>query len=210
MAKGYWIPHIDVSDPEGYKAYMAATPEAHRKYAGRALVRGGTSEVVEGRMRSRNIVREFPDYATALACYRSPEYQRAKPLRLPHSTGDFVIVEGYDGVQPQQPATPPAPAALRGYWIGHVDITDPEGYKAYMAANAMPFGKFGARFLVRGGTREVVEGKVRGRTVVLEFPSYATALACYRSDDYQAAAALRKGRAELDLVIIEGYDGPQY
>jgi uncharacterized protein (DUF1330 family) len=79
-----------------------------------------------------------------------------------------------------------------------------------MAANAMPFGKFGGRFLVRGGTREVVEGKVRGRTVVLEFPSYATALACYRSDEYQAAAALRKGRGELDLVIIEGYDGPQY
>jgi uncharacterized protein (DUF1330 family) len=210
MAKGYWIPHIDVTNPEGYKAYLAATPEAHRKYAGRALVRGGKSEVVEGRMRSRNIVREFPDYATALACYRSPEYQRAKPLRLPHSTGDFVIVEGYDGVQPPQPATPPASAALKGYWIGHVDITDPEGYKAYMAANAMPFSKFAACFLVRGGTREVVEGNVRGRTVVLEFPSYATALACYRSDDYQAAAALRKGKAELDLVIIEGYDGPQY
>jgi uncharacterized protein (DUF1330 family) len=210
MAKGYWIPHIDVSDPEGYKAYMAATPEAHRKYAGRALVRGGRSEVVEGRMRSRNIVREFPDYATALACYRSPEYQSAKPLRLPHSTGDFVIVEGYDGVQPPQSATPPVAAALKGYWIGHVDITDPEGYKAYMAANATPFGKFGGRFLVRGGTREVVEGRVRGRTVLLEFPSYATALACYRSDDYQAAAALRKGKAELDLVIIEGYDGPQY
>ncbi len=210
MTKGYWIPHIDVTDPEGYKAYMAATPDAHRKYAGRALVRGGKSEVVEGRMRSRNIVREFPDYATALACYRSPEYQRAKPLRLPHSVGDFVIVEGYDGVQPPQPATPPAAAALRGYWIGHVDVTDPEGYKAYVAANAMPFSKFSGRFLVRGGTREVVEGKVRGRTVVLEFPSYATALACYRSDGYQAAAALRKGKAELDLVIIEGYDGPQY
>jgi uncharacterized protein (DUF1330 family) len=210
MAKGYWIPHIDVSDPEGYKAYMAATPEAHRKYVGHALVRGGRSEIVEGRMRSRNIVREFPDYATALACYRSPEYQSAKPLRLPHSTGDFVIVEGYDGAQPPQSATPLVAGALKGYWIGHVDITDPEGYKAYMAANAMPFGKFGGRFLVRGGTREVVEGRVRGRTVLLEFPSYATALACYRSDDYQAAAALRKGKAEVDLVIIEGYDGPQY
>jgi uncharacterized protein (DUF1330 family) len=209
MAKGYWIPHIDVTNPEGYKAYMAATPEAHRKYAGRALVRGGKSEVVEGRMRSRNIVREFPDYATALACYRSPEYQSAKPLRLPHSAGDFVIVEGYDGAQPPS-ASAPAAAALKGYWIGHVDVTDPEGYKAYVAANAMPFSKFGGRFLVRGGTREVVEGKVRGRTVVLEFPSYVTALACYRSDDYQAAAALRKGKAELDLVIIEGYDGPQY
>ena len=78
MAKGYWIPHIDVSDPEGYKAYMAATPEAHRKYDGHVLVRGGTCEVVEGKGRSRNVLREFPDYATALACYRSPEYQRAK------------------------------------------------------------------------------------------------------------------------------------
>ena len=82
MAKGYWIPHIDVSDPEGYKAYMAATPEAHRKYDGHVLVRGGTCEVVEGKGRARNVLREFPDYATALACYRSPEYQRAKPLPL--------------------------------------------------------------------------------------------------------------------------------
>ena len=49
----------------------------------------------------------------------------------------------------------------------------------------------------------------RGRTVLLEFPSYQAALDCYRSDGYQAAAALRKGKAELDLVIIEGYDAPQ-
>ena len=52
MAKGYWIPQIDVSNPEGYKAYMAATPPAHEKYHGNALVRGGKSEVVEGRARS--------------------------------------------------------------------------------------------------------------------------------------------------------------
>src|SRR5262249_60884446 len=71
MAKGYGIPHIEVSDPEGYKAYMATPPPAHDKYRGRALVRGGAQEVVEGRSRSRNVLREFPDYATALACYRS-------------------------------------------------------------------------------------------------------------------------------------------
>src|SRR5713101_7460338 len=205
-AKGYWIPHIDVSNPEGYKAYMAATPEAHRKYHGHVLVRGGTCEMVEGRGRSRNVLREFPDYAAALACYRSPEYQNAKPLRLPHSACDFVIAEGYDGQQWPSVATPAAAAVHKGYWIAHVDVTDPEGYKAYIAANALPFGKFGARFLVRGGTREVVEGKVRGRTVVLEFPSYRAALDCYRSPDYQAAAALRKGRAEFDLFIIEGCD----
>src|SRR5579863_8593263 len=54
MPKGYWIPHIDVSDPEGYKAYMAATPPAHEKYHGVALVRAGRMEVVEGHQRSRN------------------------------------------------------------------------------------------------------------------------------------------------------------
>jgi uncharacterized protein (DUF1330 family) len=209
MAKGYWIPHLDVSDPEGYKAYMAATPEAHRKYHGHVLVRGGACEVVEGRGRARNVVREFPDYATALACYRSREYQRAKPLRLAHSTCDFVIIEGYDGVQPEPAAGVPAAAARKGYWIGHVDITDPGGYKAYTSAILAPFGKFGGRFLVRGGRREVVEGKVRGRTVVLEFPSYQAARDCYRSPEYQAAAALRKGNAEVDLIVIEGYDGPQ-
>jgi uncharacterized protein (DUF1330 family) len=207
MPKGYWIPHIDVSDPEGYKGYMAATPPAHHKYSGVALVRGGQMDVVEGRARARIVLREFPDYATALACYHSPEYQGARPLRLAHSTGDFVIVEGYDGVQP--PPSSPASAARKGYWIGHVDVTDPEGYKAYMTADMAPFGKFGGRFLVRGGTREVVEGNVRSRTVVLEFPSYAAALGCYRSPDYQAAKRLRDGKAAFDLVIAEGYDGRQ-
>ena len=209
MAKGYWIPHIDVSNPEGYKAYMAATPAAHDKYGGRALVRGGTQQVVEGRSRSRNVLREFPDYATALACYRSPEYQCAKPLRLPHSVCDFVIIEGYDGAQPDRPTTQPAAAPRKGYWIAHVDVTEPEGYKIYMAADVAPIGQHGGRFLVRGGAFELVEGAMRSRSVLLTFPGYRAAVACYRSPAYQAAAALRKGRADFDLLLCEGYDGPQ-
>src|SRR4029077_9502398 len=118
MPKCYWIPHIDVRDAEGYKAYMAATPSAHAKYKGVALVRGGRMEVVEGRARPRVVLREFPDYAAALACYRSPEYQSARPLRLANSTGDFVIVEGYEGPQPPPSASPPPAGARKGYWIG--------------------------------------------------------------------------------------------
>jgi uncharacterized protein (DUF1330 family) len=209
MPKGYWLPQIDVSNMEGYKGYMAATPPSHEKYHGVALVRGGKLEVVEGRIRSRAVIREFPDYATALACYRSDEYQRARPLRLPHAQCDFVIVEGYDGVQPPMSASPAA-ATAKGYWIGHVDVTDAEGYKAYMEADMASFGKFGGRVLVRGGTREVPEGKVRSRTVVLEFPSFDAALSCYRSADYQAAKKLRDGKAEFDLVIVEGYGGPKF
>jgi uncharacterized protein (DUF1330 family) len=98
---------------------------------------------------------------------------------------------------------------LKGYWIAHVDVTEPEGYKAYMAADMAPIGAFGGRFLVRGGKNEKPEGTLRSRSVVIEFPSYEQALACYKSPGYQAAAAHRKGRAEFDFIIIEGYDGPQ-
>ena len=70
--------------------------------------------------------------------------------------------------------------ANKGYWIVSVDVTDMDAYKAYVIANAAPFKKFGARFLVRGGKGETVEGNVRSRTVVLEFKDYETALACYR------------------------------
>ena len=100
MPKAYWIAHIDVSNPEGYKAYVAANAEPLRKYGATFLVRGGRFENPEGKCRSRNVVLEFPDYATALACYNSPEYQRAIALRAPHSAGDIVIIEGYDGAQP--------------------------------------------------------------------------------------------------------------
>ena len=96
-----------------------------------------------------------------------------------------------------------------GYWIVRVDITDPEAYKAYVAANAQAFRKFGARFLVRSGQYETMEGVSRGRNVVIEFKDYATALACYRSLEYAAAMLLRGGAATADIIVIEGYDGPQ-
>ena len=63
-------------------------------------MRGGTHEAREGTSRSRNVVLEFKDYETALACYNSPEYARLVALRSPHSEGDLVIIEGYDGPQP--------------------------------------------------------------------------------------------------------------
>jgi uncharacterized protein (DUF1330 family) len=210
MPKGYWLPQIDVSSPEGYKSYMAATPPVHHKYNGVALVRGGRSEILEGHARSRCVIREFPDYAAALTCYRSPEYQNARMLRLQHAACDFDIAEGYDGAHPPAIGSPPASGARKGYWIGHIDVTDPEAYKLYLAANQTPFGQFGARYLVRAGAREVPEGKLRARTVIMEFPSFDAAAACYRSPGYQAAKKLREGVAQADLVAVEGYDGPKF
>ncbi len=97
----------------------------------------------------------------------------------------------------------------KGYWVARVDVTDAAGYAEYVAANALAFRKYSARFLVRGGRHEVPDGTARARNVVLEFADYATAVACYHSPEYAAAKALRDGRSEADVLIIEGYDGPQ-
>jgi uncharacterized protein (DUF1330 family) len=97
--------------------------------------------------------------------------------------------------------------AKKGYWIGHVDVTNPRRYKDYIAANAVAFRKYGARFLVRNGDCAVPEGGLGGRRhVVIEFESYEAAKACYDSPEYQAAMKIRSEASTGDLVIIEGYD----
>lgn len=97
----------------------------------------------------------------------------------------------------------------KGYWIVRAEVADPERYKLYMAANAAPFRKYGARFLVRSGRFENPEGTSRSRNVVLEFPTYEAALECWQSAEYQAAIKLRQPVSTFDLVIVEGYDGEQ-
>lgn len=100
MAKGYWLVRADVSDFEPFKKYMEANAAPLRKYGARFLVRAGRFTLVEGESRSRQTVVEFPSYQAALDCWNSPEYQAARDHRLPVSTVDIVVIEGYDGPQP--------------------------------------------------------------------------------------------------------------
>jgi len=98
--------------------------------------------------------------------------------------------------------------AKKGYWIVHVNITNPERYKDYVAANAAPLKAYGARFIVRNGESQVLGSRLGGRRhVVIEFDSYAAAKACHDSPAYQAAAKIRDEASTADLVIIEGYEG---
>lgn len=94
----------------------------------------------------------------------------------------------------------------KAYWIGHVTVDDPAAYQQYRAANAAAFAKYGGRFLVRGGPQEVVEGALRPRAVVIEFPSYQAARDCYHSPEYQAALAIRALVSIADLAIVDGWD----
>ena len=76
------------------------TPPSSRNSAGASSCVRGKFTAIEGQSRSRNVVIEFPDYETALACYHSPEYQENIKVRLPHSVAELIIIEGYDGPQP--------------------------------------------------------------------------------------------------------------
>ncbi|WP_432256429.1 DUF1330 domain-containing protein [Limimaricola sp. AA108-03] len=93
---------------------------------------------------------------------------------------------------------------MPAYWIAHVTITDPERYRGYQEVAPAAFARHGARFLARGGASEVLEGEAHQRHVLIEFPDYATALACYRSDEYQEARARRDGACQATVVIVDG------
>lgn len=94
MNKGYWIVRVSVANTENYPDYLAAARPAFEKYGARFLVRGGRYVAKEGVIRDRNVVVEFSDFDTAVACYHSPEYQAAKTIRVANAEADFLIVEG--------------------------------------------------------------------------------------------------------------------
>ncbi len=202
--KGYWVAAVDVTDDAGYVPYTHANGPVIAAHGGRFLVRGAPFTLMEGRARTRNVVVEFPSFAAALAAYRDPAYQAAIALRRPYSTADLIVLEG----GPVLPSEPPA-GSKPAYWIVRVSVRDPERYKAYAALASEAMAAVGATSLARGGRIEIVEGTARGRNVVTRYPDMEAALACYHSDTYQRALAIRQEVAEADLLIIPGYDGPQ-
>jgi uncharacterized protein (DUF1330 family) len=92
----------------------------------------------------------------------------------------------------------------KAYWIVRVSVRDEQRYPEYLAAAGPAFQKFGARFIVRCGKFETMEGSARERNVVVEFKDRATAFACYRSPEYQSARTIRQKYADTDFIIIDG------
>ncbi len=94
MPKGYWIAHVTVKNPSEYAEYVRLDTPVVERFGGKFIVRGGTCETPEAAQKDRHVVVEFPDYASAQACYHSDDYQRAAAIRMAHSDSDFVIIEG--------------------------------------------------------------------------------------------------------------------
>jgi uncharacterized protein (DUF1330 family) len=92
----------------------------------------------------------------------------------------------------------------KGYWMAMIDVRDPDLYKRYIEANAVAFAKYGAKFVVRAGRHESPEGPTGNRHVLLEFESYAKAVECYHSPEYQQASKFRLAASSGHFVIVEG------
>ncbi|MGY4253862.1 uncharacterized protein (DUF1330 family) [Bradyrhizobium sp. USDA 4516] len=97
----------------------------------------------------------------------------------------------------------------KGYWIAQLQVKDETAYDEYRRRNLVAFAKFGAKFVVRGGSFERVMGVGRQHNVVIEFPSHEAALACYLSPEYQDALPYLKNGCDADFLIIAGYEGAQ-
>ncbi len=91
----YAIFQINITNEKNYKNYVTSVSSIVKKFNGEYLVRGGKSEVVEGRWEyPRTVIVRFPDYNTAIKWYNSEEYAPIKLIRETNSKGNCIIVEG--------------------------------------------------------------------------------------------------------------------
>jgi len=78
----YWVARSKVNDPVEYKKYTDQVPAIIAKYGGKVLARGGKFQIMEGPDKfHRFIVIEFPTLEQGVACFTSPEYNKAAAFR---------------------------------------------------------------------------------------------------------------------------------
>lgn len=93
----YVIVETDITHPEQYELYKAASPAAIAAGGGRFLVRGGELAVLEGDWSpSRVVVLEFEDLEAAKRWYDSQAYQEARKLREGAAKFRMIAVQGVD------------------------------------------------------------------------------------------------------------------
>jgi uncharacterized protein (DUF1330 family) len=92
----YWVARSRIIDPIEYKKYTDLVPEIVRKHGGKVLARGGRFQIMEGPEKfHRFVVIEFPTLEQGVACFESPEYQKAAAFRR-GGAGEVetVMIEG--------------------------------------------------------------------------------------------------------------------
>lgn len=97
---------------------------------------------------------------------------------------------------------------MSAFVIGHITVTNPEGYAGYARQVPPTLAAFGGEFVVRGGDATAIEGEMaHARHVVLRFPDRAAAEGWYNSSAYQEIIAIRHANSTGVMLIVDGYDG---
>ena len=98
---------------------------------------------------------------------------------------------------------------MPAYWMARAKINDPVEYKKYTDLVPAIIKKYGGKVLARGGDYEIMEGPEHfERFIVIEFPTLADGTACFKSDEYNEAAAFRRanGVGEVETVVVQSGD----
>jgi uncharacterized protein (DUF1330 family) len=98
--------------------------------------------------------------------------------------------------------------SMPAYWVARSKINDPVAYKKYTDLAPAIIAKHGGKVLARGGRYQIMEGPDKfHRFVVIEFPTFEHGVACFTSEEYNQAAAFRRGGAgEVETIIVEAGD----
>ena len=97
---------------------------------------------------------------------------------------------------------------MPAYRLARSRIVDPVEYKKYTDRIPAILAKYGGKVLARGGRFQIMEGPDKyHRFVVVEFPTLEQGVACFKSREYEDAAAFRRnGAGEVETVIVEAGD----
>jgi uncharacterized protein (DUF1330 family) len=94
---------------------------------------------------------------------------------------------------------------MPAYWIARSRITDPATYKKYTDQVPAIVDRYEGKILARGGRYQIMAGpETFERYVVIEFPTFEQAVACFESAEYQDASVFRKAGGVVETVIVQG------
>ena len=94
---------------------------------------------------------------------------------------------------------------MAAYVIVEIEVTDPVGYEEYKKQAAATVHQYGGKYIVRGGTTEVLEGDWKPkRIVILEFPTMERAKEWLNCEEYREPRELRHRTSKTNMLVIEG------
>lgn len=93
----YIMVDVTINNSDEYETYKQLTPASVQAYNGRFIVRGATSETLEGNWQhGRLVILEFPSVTRAKEWWNSEEYAVAKAIRQKAATTNMILLEGFE------------------------------------------------------------------------------------------------------------------